>query len=84
MKKQQNDPSKPKKQANWRIVVRAECETLVRRNGSKPGGYPLRKNAPVIKCTRKGPAGSNKLKPNGRRYGSSKLLEYQNGICTPP
>ena len=72
---------KPKRPANWRVVVRPECKDNARRNFNKPGGYPDKKGTPVIKCTRKGPAGTNKLKPNGRRYGKSKIAEYQKNVC---
>jgi hypothetical protein len=83
VKKLKANPDKPAKQANGRIIVRPEClpGTTARRNANKDGGYPKIKKAPLIKCTGKGPAGTKKLKPNGRRYGSSKLKKYQDSVC---
>lgn len=66
-----------------KVVVRPECADNARRNGNKPGGYPDLKEIPVVKCTKKGPNGSNKLKPNGKRFGKSKLVHFQTNFCTP-
>jgi len=79
-KKPHNNPDKPRRPGHWRVVVRPECVENARRGG-KPGGYPDVKRMPLVKCTRKGIAGSNKTKPNARRYKASKLLEYQQTIC---
>ena len=37
--------------------------------------------APMIKCTRKGPAGSQKLKPNARRWRGNKIIHWYNNNC---
>merc|ERR1712233_192560 len=82
-KKEHKNPEKPKKAAMKRIIVRPECVDNARRNFNKPGGYPDKKDAPVIKCTRKGPAGTNKLKPNGRRYGKSRSRSTKKTFAEP-
>lgn len=76
----EKNPDKPRRPGSWRVVVRPECLVTARRN-TKPGGYPVNKSAPIIKCTKKGPKNTEKTKPNGRRYKESKLLEYQVELC---
>lgn len=80
-KKIQTNPDKPRRPAHWRVIVRPECLNVARRQ-TKPGGYPEVKAAPLIKCTKKGPAGAKKIKPNGRRYKASKVLEWQDNMCS--
>merc|ERR1712035_237934 len=65
---------KPRGPSHWRDVVRVECAAQGRarpQNLNPQGGYPVQKAAPMVKCTRKGPSGSQKLKPNSRRYARS-------------
>lgn len=85
-KKDYSNADKPKKQAHWRQVVRIKCASAgARRPGNKPGGYPVNKVSPIVKCVPKGPAGADKLKPNGRRGKSgdpSKPAQYAASMCT--
>ena len=59
MKKDRENPDKPKKSAHNRIVARIKCidDDLSGRRKDKPGGYPVNKKSPVIKCVPKGKVG---------------------------
>ncbi|CBY15125.1 unnamed protein product [Oikopleura dioica] len=79
---------KPRGPSHWRDVVRVECGPASRVKGqSRPqnekplGGYPYQKLAPMIKCTRKGPNGAQKLKPNSRRFAQSKIQMWYEEAC---
>merc|ERR1711894_414589 len=50
-------------------------------NATPLGGYPTQKLAPMVKCTRKGPGGAQKLKPNARRWRGNKIVDWYNKNC---
>ncbi|CAG5110062.1 Oidioi.mRNA.OKI2018_I69.chr2.g4508.t1.cds [Oikopleura dioica] len=81
------DPEKvqqrPKTPAHYRDVVKVRCGAQARRgyNSEPLGSWPVRKQSPMIKCTRKGPGGVQKLKPNGRRFFQSKVQLWFQQTC---
>ncbi|CBY07256.1 unnamed protein product [Oikopleura dioica] len=82
------DPEKvakrPKTPAHFRDVLRVRCGAATRKgfNSDPLGSWPVRKQSPMIKCTRKGPGGNEKLKPNGRRFQKSKVLLWFEQTCS--
>merc|ERR1712157_491067 len=83
---QEKIAKKPRGPSHWRDVVRVECGPA--RKGGRPqntvplGGYPEKKMSPMIKCTRKGPNGAQKLKPNSRRFARSKVEMWAEAECS--
>ncbi|CBY19180.1 unnamed protein product [Oikopleura dioica] len=77
---------RPRGPSHYRDVVRVNCAATTRggsnhENANPLGGYPDKKLAPMVKCTRKGPNGAQKLKPNARRWRGNKIVHWYNKYC---
>ncbi|CAG5110061.1 Oidioi.mRNA.OKI2018_I69.chr2.g4507.t1.cds [Oikopleura dioica] len=77
---------RPRGPSHYRDVVRVNCAVNTRggsnhENFTPLGGYPTQKIAPMVKCTRKGPNGTQKLKPNARRWRGNKIVDWYQKNC---
>ena len=77
---------RPRGPSHYRDVVRVNCAVNTRggsnhENFTPLGGYPTQKVAPMVKCTRKGPNGTQKLKPNARRWRGNKIVDWYQKNC---